>query len=80
MTKADSYESPHGGTKQWKTRKDRPEANKLADEDRATRQRTRRSKVRPGWISGSGQGGSVDWDQAGCATSVRGAVPVSVVL
>ena len=54
MTKMDSYESSQGGIKQWKTRKDRSEANKLANEERATRQRTGRSRVRPGWISGSG--------------------------
>ena len=46
MTKMYSYESSQGGIKQWKTRKDRSEANKLADEERATRQRTRRSRVR----------------------------------
>ena len=80
MTKMDSYESSQGGIKQWKTRKDRSEANKLANEERATRQRTGRSRVRPGWTSGSVDQWIRSQDQAGCATSVRGAVPVSVVL
>ena len=39
MTKMDSYESSQGGIKQWKTRKDKSEANKLAERgtsDKAT--------------------------------------------
>ena len=78
MTKMDSYESSQGGIKQWKTRKDRSEANKLADEERATRQRTGRSRVRPVWISGlvdqeSGPGWMRDQCERSCA-SVSGPV------
>ena len=74
MTKMDAYESSQGGIKQWKTRENRSEANKLADEERATRQRTSgRSRVRPGWISGLGPGWLRDQCERSCA-SVSGPV------
>ena len=73
MTKMDSYEASHGDIRQC----GRP---KRTDQRQTSWQmRNERQGNEPGDPE-SDQAGSVDQDQAGCATSVRGAVPVSVVL